>query len=343
MPPCYKSAWAVAGKMLNLTSSFSGEQAPERRSPLVDLNRQQLEDALRSFVPNANLVAHSVAKAGRSNTNYVLETSEGEFVLRVHARDDALGSKERALHEHCRRLVPLATLIGTSSGSASVAHAHSLLEFVAGDTLESVMLAGPSERLETAACNLGHALAQLLSCQFDRLGDLTADARDGSLVVRAWPFDDFEQQVLFESPAAARLGPLRDEVWALLTRGRRRYQHAVRPHLVHGDFNPSNLLVAEDGEISAILDWEFAHSGHVWADIGNLLRYRGVPLPSSFTARLLEGMTDGGFKPSKDWHALSLLADLSSALEFLSSADDKPQTHGRALSQVRGTLAALRE
>jgi|GEM_PF-2533334 len=329
--------------MLNLTSSGPDEQATERRSPLVDLNRQQLEEALLALVPNASLLSFSVAKSGRSNTNYILETSEGKFVLRVHARDGSLAAKERALYDHCRRLVPLAPLLGTSAGSASVPHAFSLLEFVTGDTLESVMVAGASERLENAACNLGHALAQLVACQFERGGDLVARAGDGALVVRAWPFDDFEHSVLFESPAAARLGPLRDELWAFLDRARDRYSHHMPPHLVHGDFNPSNLLIADDGEVAAILDWEFAHAGHVWADIGNLLRYRGVRLPGSFTVQLLEGMTDGGFKPSKDWYALSLLADLASALEFLSSADERPQTHARALSQIRGTLAALRE
>jgi aminoglycoside phosphotransferase (APT) family kinase protein len=329
--------------MLNLTSSGPDEQATERRSALVELSRPQLEEALRTFAPNAHLLSHSVAKSGRSNTNYVLETSEGKLVLRVHARDGSLGAKERALHEHCRRLVPLAPLLGTSAGTPNVPHAFSLLEFVTGDTLESVMVAGASERLENAACNLGHALAQLVTCQFERGGDLVARAGDGALLVRAWPFDDFEHSALFESPAAARLGPLRDEVWAFVDRARDRYPHHMPPHLVHGDFNPSNLLIAEDGEISAILDWEFAHAGSVWADIGNLLRYRGVALPGSFTTRLLEGLTDGGFKPPKDWHALSLLADLSSALDFLSSADDQPQTHARALSQIRGTLAALRE
>jgi aminoglycoside phosphotransferase (APT) family kinase protein len=328
--------------MLTLTSSTSDEHALERRSPLVDLSRQQLEATLRSFVPSASLLSHGLAQSGRSNTNYMLETSEGKFVLRVHARDDGLAAKERALHEHCRRLVPLAPLVGTSAGSTSFGHACSLLEFVEGDTLESVLLAGASERLEAAACNLGHALAQLVTCQFEHAGDLAADP-SGRLVVRPWPFDDFEQRALFESPAAARLGPLRDELWTFLARARQRYQHAAGPHLVHGDFNPSNVLIAEDGEISAILDWEFAHSGNVWADIGNLLRQRGVPLPGSFTSQLLEGLNDGGFKPSKDWHALSLLADLSSALEFLSSAEDRPQTHARALSQIRGTLAALRE
>ncbi len=329
--------------MLQVGSSSTDEAATERRSPLVDLSREQLEEALRSFVPNASLLSYAVAKSGRSNTNYVLDTSEGKLVLRVHARDDSLGAKERAVYEHCRRLVPLATLVGSSPGNASVGHAFSLLEFVAGDTLEAVINAGASERLDSAACNLGHALAQLASCVFEHSGDLTADPQTGQLLVSAWPFDDFERRMLFESPAAARLGPLRDELWDFLLRARQRYPHDATALLVHGDFNPSNLLIADDGEVSAILDWEFAHAGNHWADLGNLLRYRGTPLPPSLKARLLEGLTDGGLKPPKDWYARALLADLGSALEFLSSPDDRPQTHARALSQIRGTLTALRD
>ncbi len=325
-----------------VASSATDPSAIERRSPLIALGAAQLEEALRSFVPNADLHSHTVAKSGRSNTNYVLDTSAGKFVLRVHARD-GLGAKERALYEHCRRLVPLATLVGSSPGSANIGHAFSLLEFVPGETLEAVLNAGPCERLESAACNLGHALAQLAACRFDHGGDLTANPNDGQLVVQAWPFDDFEQRVLFESPAATRLGPLRDELWQFLQRARERYPHDDVPLLVHGDFNPSNLLIAEDGEVSAILDWEFAHAGNHWADLGNLLRYRGAPLPHSLKPRLLEGLADGGLTPPQDWYARGLLADIGSALEFLSSPDDRPQTHARALSQIRGTLTALRE
>ncbi len=159
----------------------------------------------------------------------------------------------------------------------------------------------------------------------------------------AWPFDDFEHRALFESPAVARLGPLREELWEFLERARQRYPHDQTPLLVHGDFNPSNLLIAEDGEVTAILDWEFAHAGNHWIDLGNLLRYRGTALPPSLKPRLLEGLTDGGLTPPKDWYARALLADLSSALDFLSSTDDRPQTHARALSQIRGTLTALRD
>lgn len=316
--------------------------ASERRSPVVELSTRQLEDALRGILPNATLQGHAITKSGRSNTNYLLDTSEGKFVLRVHVRDDALAHKERAVYEHCRRLVPLARLVGCDTDGVGVGHAFSLLEFMPGDSLEAVMAAGSSERLDSALCNLGHALAQLTTCRFDASGDLVA-APHGLLAVRPWPFDDFERWALFDSPAGVRLGPLRDELWDFLERTHHRYPQNLPPHLVHGDFNPSNILVAPDGEISAILDWEFAHSGSVWSDIGNLLRYRGVALPNSANAQLLEGLRDGGFTPPKDWYTRSLLADLSSALEFLSSQDEKPQTHARSISQIRGTLTALRE
>lgn len=41
----------------------------------------------------------------------------------------------------------------------------------------------------------------------------------------------------------------------------------ARIALVHGDYRPANLLVA-DGRIAAILDWEFAHEGDPAEDLG---------------------------------------------------------------------------
>jgi aminoglycoside phosphotransferase (APT) family kinase protein len=44
--------------------------------------------------------------------------------------------------------------------------------------------------------------------------------------------------------------------------------------LVHSDFNPKNLLVdPASAEITGLIDWEFAHAGSVYADLGNLLRF----------------------------------------------------------------------
>jgi aminoglycoside phosphotransferase (APT) family kinase protein len=44
--------------------------------------------------------------------------------------------------------------------------------------------------------------------------------------------------------------------------------------LVHGDLNPKNVLVDPDTlAVTALLDWEFAHAGLPWSDLGNLLRF----------------------------------------------------------------------
>ena len=51
-----------------------------------------------------------------------------------------------------------------------------------------------------------------------------------------------------------------------------------RTCLVHSDANPKNVLVDPDTlAVTALLDWEFAHSGHPFTDLGNLLRFDRRP------------------------------------------------------------------
>lgn len=85
--------------------------------------------------------------------------------------------------------------------------------------------------------------------------------------------------------------------------------------LVHGDFNPGNILV-HNGEISGVLDWEYAHSGSRYMDIANLLRSMG----QAAAPDIERGMAEGGAPLPPDWLKLAALIDLSSHLEFLTSA-----------------------
>lgn len=52
----------------------------------------------------------------------------------------------------------------------------------------------------------------------------------------------------------------------------------TRTCLVHSDLNPKNLLVDPGSlEVTGLLDWEFAHAGSPYADLGNLLRFDREP------------------------------------------------------------------
>lgn len=315
----------------------------ERRSPLLQLSPEQVEAALRSIVPNARLVSHALLTSGRSNTNYALETDQGRFVLRAHVRNRALGAKEQGIYRLLRPRVPLAPVLGTRPAGETLEQAFSLLGFVQGQSLAELLRSGVAARISKAGQSLGRALAELSRCRFENAGDLVGSPDDQSLSIQPWPFKDFDRETLFDSAAGARLGPLRDELWLVLQEARRRYPDTAAIQMVHGDLNPTNLLFDEHGELAAILDWEFAHAGRPSLDFGNLLRERPeLPLPELFVSALVDALRDEAVDLPAHWRKLALLTDLSSALEFLSSPDDRPQTHAAALAQIKSTLARLK-
>ncbi|WP_028642402.1 phosphotransferase family protein [Nocardioides sp. URHA0020] len=67
------------------------------------------------------------------------------------------------------------------------------------------------------------------------------------------------------------LGALRATAEALL-------DEETRSCLVHGDLDPANLLLDPGtGEVVGVLDWELAHAGHPFADLGSVLRFDRAP------------------------------------------------------------------
>jgi aminoglycoside phosphotransferase (APT) family kinase protein len=99
---------------------------------------------------------------------------------------------------------------------------------------------------------------------------------DAELTVGAFPDDGLEDWVdsrLAHWPESRRV--------ALLEVGGRAQDlldTQRRTCLVHSDLNLKNLLVDPDTlEVTGVLDWEFAHAGHPWTDLGNLLRFERDP------------------------------------------------------------------
>lgn len=314
----------------------------ERRTPLVELSPAQLQAALSRVLGRTELFRHEQLTSGHANTLYAVTTTHGKLVLRLHVRSPESCAKERALHALVHGSVAIAPLLGVCEDLDVVGHPFSVTGFVEGATLEQALQGGSELRLETAARSLGHTLARLTQFRFETFGDLVAEPGGHALHVSPWSASDFYRLLLFESPAGPRLGALRDRVWQLVQACATRFVDRWPPHLVHGDFNPSNLLLDDSGEVAAVLDWEFAHAGKLWMDLGNLLRRRPeLPLPPYFVPALCEGLGDLGVSLPENWSELRLLEDLSSACELLSSKEAKPHRHARALEQVRETLARL--
>lgn len=304
----------------------------ERRTEVIQLNHAQIQGLLDAATGGWKLTDFRLLTAGRANTNYHLLTDAGECVLRLYARDASSCAKEVALTQRLTGL-PVPAVLG--EGVQHGLPPYALFEFKSGRPLHKWLtqkaLPGSTAR------NLGQLLAKLSTHSFDQSGDLRV--KDGELSTVPWEFGDsaltgFFRWCLFESPAGARLGKaVRDALWEVAQREAER-EDGLPPTLSHGDFNPTNLLVDESGRITALLDWEFAHAGGPLSDIGNLLRARDYSLPMNFIVEFESGMREGGLQLPDDWLARAAFVDLSSACEFLSSAEDKPKQHAAAKRQV---------
>lgn len=313
----------------------------ERRTELRLLTDAEIQAVVSEGLPGAHVRRAQLTSGGRANTNYRIDLGQGCCVLRIH-RAHALGEKEQAILVKVACLpVPVPRVLGRGTLPAPPHEAYSLLEFMQGERLDALVLRGGAANTARAGRAVGLVLSALVGVRFDAPGDLRSDG-GGDLAVTPWPFSNYFEYCLFGTPAGMRLGPLRDALWAFLNEAGRDFSDSLPTHLVHGDLNPGNVLLHEDGTLSAVLDWEFAHAGKLWSDLGNLLRQRAdCPLPPEFALSVVEGIQEGGVQLPSNWRKLSLFTDLTSACEFLSSPEDRPVIHANAIAQIRATLAEL--
>ena len=159
----------------------------------------------------------------------------------------------------------------------------------------------------------------------DRLGTLAAILA-GMPMLRSGPFVDGDLRIGFfdvpdglpayvEDLGLVELRGVAEQAQALL-------DTVTRCSLVHGDLNPKNVLVDPDSlEVTALVDWEFAHAGHPFTDLGNLLRFDRAP---TYVDAVLGAFTDHVGDTPAVALALARAADLRALIELASRAGQNP-------------------
>jgi aminoglycoside phosphotransferase (APT) family kinase protein len=278
----------------------------DRRNPYQSFD----PSLLQSFLHGRDILSAELLPAGKANTNYRLILSDGnKYVLRLYSQGNpALETYVMGLVED---LVPVPKEMERGD-------AWSVFSFIDGAHLEKF-----PERLDVAA----EALARISSVRFESPGIVNPDG-----TVTPFSFGGIKGFILEKlgDPAVQEwIGPAAVEgVFGVLAEETNRLDELeAECRLVHGDFNPTNILI-QDGRVSGILDWEHCHSGTPYMDIGNLLRHSD---PARHD-QIRQGLEAGGMRLPPDWKERAELVDLTSQLEFLtstSSADFKRQCVAR--------------
>lgn len=320
----------------------------ERRSPLTQISKLRAQELLLKAGLKSPLRSMHGFDTGLSNTCLRLDLENQSLVLKIYRRAE-IAHKERALALILSDDIPCPKILSfgdlEDAKDPSQGHCYALFELAPGRPLSQ--LAITEAQWPSLGQQLGQTLARIHARGFEQAGDLQAQASPPSVLqVVPWGFDggSFIEHCLRETPAAQRVpAALQQRLRVYCQDCDQRWPELHKlSQLVHSDFNPSNIMVVEDGaalRVSAILDWEFAHAGEPMMDLGNLLRLRPQwQPPPSFSEALEHGARAAGACWHPEWRQQAAYIDLSSALEFLSSVKDKPERHAQCLKQLEMTL-----
>jgi aminoglycoside phosphotransferase (APT) family kinase protein len=212
---------------------------------------------------------------GWSGHTFLAEAVGERSVVRIYPpgrRADSAPEVDAAVLRLVRGLVPVPDVLEVRRADAA-ADQPGLL----------VMSYLPGQRGDLVLPDLTDAETATLG---EHLGDLLADLA-GMPTQRSGPFVDADLTIGdfglpdglagFVADHAIALGwelDLLASLEAVAVNAQTLLDGVGRTCLVHSDLNPKNLLVDTDTlTVTGVLDWEFAHSGSPFTDLGNLLRF----------------------------------------------------------------------
>jgi aminoglycoside phosphotransferase (APT) family kinase protein len=218
---------------------------------------------------------------GWSGETFVAEVAGERSVVRIYAGASHRGANahevDAALLRLVRGLIPVPEVLEVRRADPATDHPALLVTSFLPGVRGDLLLRDLDDRgLAVLGGRLGRILAVLAGMPMLRAGPFV----DGELTIGSFGdidgLPDFvalhEQSFLHWSQAELEglRGVATDAQTLLDTVG--------RFCLVHSDVNPKNLLVDPDTlEVTGLLDWEFAHAGHPYTDLGNLLRFDREP------------------------------------------------------------------
>ena len=266
---------------------------------------------------------------GFSGETFLAEAAGERSVVRVYAdrgarRGPAAVEVDAAVLRLVRGLLPVPEVLEVRrADDAAGTPALLVTSFLPGDRLDLVLPRATADQRVRLGRSVGRVLSRLAQMPMLRAGMfLDGDLRTGPLPAEDlvdWVRSHRAGTALERWPAASYDGLL-----AVADRAQGLLDGVDRVCLVHSDFNPKNLLVdPATGEVTGVLDWEFAHAGSPYTDLGNLLRFER---DEALTAAVLEIWTCAVGGTPEETLALARAADLWALVDLAARRGANPVT-----------------
>jgi aminoglycoside phosphotransferase (APT) family kinase protein len=263
---------------------------------------------------------------GWSGETFLAEAAGERSVVRIYARPSHRGAAahevDAALLRLVKGLLPVPEVLEVRrADEATGMPALLVTSFLPGERLELLLPRLADAERATLGRSLGELLADLGGMPTLSTGPFV----DGRLTIGSFEPD------LDGLPAAVELAESRLGWWSpdeltglreVAVDAQALLDTVGRRVLVHSDFNAKNLLVDPDSlEVTGLLDWEYAHAGHPFTDLGNLLRFERDEV---FTDAVLAAYTGRRGGSAGEALALARAADLWALVDLAARRGENP-------------------
>jgi aminoglycoside phosphotransferase (APT) family kinase protein len=250
-------------------------------APVVGINEDAVTQWLVDTVGATAPIGFELIAGGRSNLTFrVTDAAGAQYALRRPPTSHVLPTAHDMVREHTIISalhplgIPVATPLGLCNDSSVNEQPFYLMEFVDGHILRD---RGQTERAFTLEQrhvigeHLATTLAALHDVDVEKAGLSGLARHDGYIErqIRRWR-GQYEQMAV----EGVDHGGIVESVGDELARSIPAQQKVA---VVHGDYRLDNTVLADDGSVKAILDWEICTLGDPMADIGLLLVYWNDP------------------------------------------------------------------
>lgn len=295
----------------------------EKTSITYQLPEGMVEKMVRLAYPDKKFISHELIAGGCANLNFKiqLESEKNPLILRVYLRDKDAACLEQKLAALIKETVPapLTHYIGELEG-----HHFAITEFISGISLRDFLLNNAPDAISALMNEVGMILSKITAYDFPKSGFLNKDLE--VIPYESYDVIKFAQDCLNDKTVVSVLDPsVIAEIKQAIEKQAFLFSTDDEKHLVHGDFDPANILVDKiNGSwvVTGILDWEFAFSGSYLWDVANMLRY-AHKMPPEFQNSFIEALQKNGIKLPAHWCTTIHLLNLSSLLELLKRSDSK--------------------
>jgi aminoglycoside phosphotransferase (APT) family kinase protein len=272
-----------------------------------------------------DLASMTPLAGGRSGETFLAEAAGERQVVRVYARPrpgrEHAQEVDAALLTLVRGLLPVADVLEARRGDpASGMPALLVTSVLPGERGDLVLQTLDDEGLARLGLAVGRVAATLGGVAMLRPGRFV----DGSLTLADLPGPDGLPAWVEEHEASLAhwTAPDRAGLRAVARDAQDLLDTVTRTCLVHGDLSPENLLVDPVTlEVTGVVDWEHAHAGHPFTDLGNLLRLDRAP---AYVEAVLATYGERLGTPSDEALVLARAADLGPLVDLAARHEESP-------------------